>query len=257
MAWPITGTSPAPVTLVDVRARRTGLSIYSAAVAASRSANWIASNHLNSDGTRAGIDIVGRNGGVPRTLTACTQVLGWWGERIVCSNGAALYALDPATGAPTLLATRGRTDLEPPVDGPESSPDGTVVIITENNSTYLSLAASGLNPLPADLVYSTTGLIWRGPHQAIGLSPATSRVEYIDVQSGRIEQQTSASVDGFVQALSGDWVAWMGTTTVHLSHLDDGRDVDLGIRGTAYALGSKGFLLRGDTGLYLVRLPSS
>jgi len=257
LAWPLSGLArPASVSLIDTHGRRTALGIGANSAAVSLSGRWIAANHVDENGVVNGVDIVSRSGGAARTFGPCTQFLGWRGDKVICSKAVALYSLDPQSAEHTLLPTPGRADLVPPVDGPFSSPDGAVVMLTENNTTYLALTGSGLKPLSSDLAYSPLGFVWVGPHQALGVS-ASMRVDYVDVESGAITQTSPAIVDGSVDAASGNWVAWMGATTVHLSDLKTGRDIDLGIRGTAYALTANRFLLRGDSALYLVQAPTT
>ncbi len=255
MAWPLTNSvRPASVSLIDSHGRRTAFNISASSAAPSLSGRWIAASHISENGVISGIDVVRRTGGSVSTFGPCTRFLGWRGDQVICLNNATLYSIDPQAGNRTALPTRGLEDLIPPMDGPVSSPDGTVVMLTENNVTYLALTPSGLRSLPSDLVYSPLGFIWTGPHEAIGLA-ATSRVEYLDVESGAITRMSPAVVDGSLQAVSGTWVAWMSTSSVHLSDLNTGRDLDLNVRGTAYALASNRFLLRGDTSLYLVQAP--
>jgi len=117
---------------------------------------------------------------------------------------------------------------------------------------YLALVGSHLQALPPDVVFGSSSVFWTGSHEALGVSPASREAVFVDLTSGTIVRRSLVLIPGFVEGVGGSWVAWMSDNTVHLSNLLSGKDVDAGLRGTAFPVAGGRFVLRADAAIYLL-----
>jgi hypothetical protein len=117
---------------------------------------------------------------------------------------------------------------------------------------YLALLGSSVKVLPADVVFGGSSVFWTGPHEALGISRADRRVEVVDLTTGTVLRRSLTQIVGYVEAVGGPWIAWMGDNTVHLSNSLTGKDVDTGLRGTAFPVVGDRFVLRADAAVYLL-----
>lgn len=228
--------------------------------ASSSDGKWLAATEPGATFVANSVAVVPRTGGEPRIIASAATFLGWQAGRIIYYSSASsnLYAANPADGTSEFLTYTDVGDLRPPAEGPAASPDGKVLVVhAVSGDRTMLLAGASLLPYPATAI-TADPLLWVGPHAMLGATSDDDML-IVDAISGQVTRDTRITIDGNIEVISANWVAWTDIATdpetLHLTNLLTGKDVNLGelpVPGPLLICGSGRFLLYGAEASYLI-----
>jgi hypothetical protein len=228
--------------------------------ASSSDGKWLAATEPGAAAAANSVAVVPRTGGQPRIIASAATFLGWQAGRIIYYSpvDSSLYTANPADGTSVFLTHADVGELRPPSEGPATSPDGKVLVVhADSGDRTMLLTGASLLPYPAAAI-AADPLLWVGPHAILGATSDDDML-IVDVITGQVTRDTRIVIDGNIEVISTNWVAWTDIATdpetLHLTNLLTGKDVNLGelpVPGPLLICGSGRFLLYGAEASYLI-----
>jgi hypothetical protein len=256
MAWNVDASgTPGDLSIVTVEGAVVHTGLQASNMGASSDGRYIAADRLDQNQQPSGVQLYSVSPPLLKDIRMGSGIhlFGWSGELVIYADQSYIYAatVDIAIHRLTDLNTGFAVDV--PENGPASSPDGAAVMLRKDHTGYVALVGSSILALPPETVFGSHTVFWLGPHLALGLT-SNGQVIGIDVTNGS-SSPAQGRINGYVQAVSGQWVAWTDGSTIHLTNLFDGHDINTSqssIPGRVDALTPQRFILHGTGGIYIL-----
>lgn len=247
---------PGPISIVDLHghAHPTGLTGIDPIL--SPDGAWIAADDISAYPQQSSVVVAPRSGGA-HILAQHARFLGWQGQHIVFDSMGVVYAVLPSGGSPAVIAQApAQQDLQPLPTGPDSSPDGTVLVVQTARGQPLLLSESHLQGQSAQMLLGDP-VMWVGPHDMLGRT-VQNHMLIVDARTGAVVKDTGLVIPGNIAAVSGTWIAWEDLASsafgdLHIANFQTRTDHDLGplpIAGQLLPWGPGQFLLYGAGEVY-------